>query len=149
MKTIKKYVMSLKKIMVFGVLTLSLCTACDEGCNDCLDLASKQILVVDASGSNLLFGNSALYTPENVVLRSAEGEQQELFIDESTNTLQFFLQRDIEEYELVLSEAMVDALSFELTERKSEQCCGTRTVSTATSLNGTRIENSDVLTIVK
>ncbi len=149
MRTIEKYVIRLKKMLVFGVLTLSLCTACDEGCNDCLDLASKTILVVDASGTNLLFGGMAVYNPENVELRNADGELQEIFIDERTNTLQFFLQRDMEEYTLVLSEGMVDTLTFELTERKSEQCCGTRTVSTSTSLNGTRIENSDLLTIVK
>jgi hypothetical protein len=149
MKTIGKYVMRLKKTMVFGVLALGLFTACDEGCNDCLDLAAKTILVVDASGTNLLFGSTAVYNPENVVLRSADGEEQAVFIDENTNTLQFFLQRGMEEYELVLSEDMVDTLAFELTERKSERCCGTQTVSTSTSLNGARIENSDLITIVK
>ena len=149
MRSIGKFMIHLKKMIVLGILTLGLCTACDEGCNDCLDLATKTILVVDASGNNLLFGNMAVYNPENVELRNANGELQEIFIDENTNTLQFFLQRDMEEYALVLSEAMVDTLAFELTERKSEQCCGTRTVSTTTSLNGTRIENSDLITIVK
>jgi len=129
-------------IMILGI-------ACDNGCNDCLDLSSKNIRVVDSFGNDLLFGNEAIYDPESVIIKETDGEPQPIFVDESTNTLQFFLESDVAQYSLVLSEGEVDTLSFELAEQKSERCCGMKTISINTSLNGNRIENSDIITIVK
>ncbi|MGB5497575.1 MAG: hypothetical protein WBM77_01445 [Maribacter sp.] len=149
MKYIGNNVTRIRKIILIFTLTFGLVSACDDGCNDCIDLTSKSILVVDPSGINLLFGSMAIYIPENVIIRGSDGELKPVLIDESTNTMQFFLERDIEEYSLILSESNVEILTFELAERKSERCCGTQTVSTKTSLNGNSIENSELITIIK
>lgn len=134
--------------LVFVVL-IGLCLACDDDCDDCLDLASKNILVVDASGTNLLFGDGAVYNPENVTVRSSDEELQPVVVDESTGTLQFFLTQDIMEYSVFLSESEVETLGFELAERRSERCCGMQTFSTVTRINGTETDNADVITIIK
>lgn len=138
------------KNALFVLVTLtSFCVACNDGCDDCLDLTSKNILVVDASGTNLLFGDGAIYNPENVSIRSSTEELQPVLIDEDTGTLQFFLAEDTMEYSVVLSESEVETLGFELAERKSERCCGMQTFSTSTRLNGNEIDNSDIITIIK
>ena len=90
MKYSKNYGRRIIKFMLLFAVTMSLSVACDEGCNDCIDLTSKNILVTDPSGNNLLFGNQAIYDPESIFIRYADGEIQPLFIDESSNTLQFF-----------------------------------------------------------
>lgn len=149
MKYIENKVARIGKIIVIVTLTFSLLWSCDDDCNDCIDLTSKSILVVNSSGNNLLFGDRAIYFPENVIIRGSDGEPKPVFIEESKNTIQFFLERDIEEYSLILSESSVEMLTFELTERKSESCCGTQTISTKTSLNGNSIENSELITIIK
>ncbi|MBT8307717.1 MAG: hypothetical protein KJN85_12325 [Maribacter sp.] len=149
MKYIGNKVTSIRKIILIFTLAFGLISACDNGCNDCIDLTSKSILVVDPSGINLLFGSRAIYIPENVIIRGSDGEPKPLFIDESTGTIQFSLERDIEEYSLILSESNVEILTFELAERKSERCCGTQIFSSKTSLNGKSIENSELITIIK
>ncbi|WP_299528598.1 hypothetical protein [Ulvibacterium sp.] len=138
------------KIALFLLITLtSFCTACNDGCNDCLDLTSKNILLVNASGTNLLFGDDAIYNPENVSIRNGNEELSPVLIDEGTGTLQFFLAEDVMEYQVVLSESEIETLSFELAERNSERCCGTQTFTTGTRLNGNEIENTDIITIIK
>lgn len=140
---------NLKRVQLVFVLLMSLSMACDDGCNDCLDLTSKNILVVNASGTNLLFGDEAVYNPENVSIRGSNEELQPVFIDEGTGTLQFFLENDVPEYSVVLSESEVETLGFDLAERKSERCCGMKTFATGTRLNGNEIENTEIITIIK
>ncbi|NND80051.1 MAG: hypothetical protein HKN53_09135 [Maribacter sp.] len=96
-----------------------------------------------------MFGSTAIYVPVQVTLTGAEVEPIAIFIDEGSTTLAFDLDRDITAYTLRLSANEIDTITFDLAERPSEQCCGTQTVSTSTQLNGTAIDNTDLITIIK
>lgn len=133
----------LSSLIVAGFLC-----SCND-CDDCKDLQQKSILVQNANGTNLLFGDGATYDPAEVILETSSGIQQSLFIDENTETLQFFLEENETTYTLRLNETEIETLNFEVRERESERCCGTQTFSISTSLNGTMIENSDTINIVK
>lgn len=149
MKYVKNKGNKILLILLFAI-SISLHIACDDSsCDDCLDLTSKNILVVDVSGANLLFGDQAIYNPENISISSADGELQPIFIDQNTNTIQFFLEPGITNYSLELSEDDIEIVGFELETTESDVCCGTKTISTNTILNGNEIDNSEVITIIK
>ncbi|MDT0606274.1 hypothetical protein [Croceitalea rosinachiae] len=73
-------------------LILVLVTAGCEDCNDCKDLVTKNILVLDENGENLLFGQNAIYNPQVATL-TVNSESQLLLINEEAQTLQFFFGR--------------------------------------------------------
>lgn len=132
-------------IVLTSILTL-LISACQD-CNDCLDLTTKRILLQDEAGNNLWFGEQAVYNPENAQLIVAEQESLPLELDEASGTVLFGLDREYTDYYLQLEEGTVDTISFTLAQRKSERCCGMKTYSTQTFLNGEAIENDDLITI--
>ncbi len=140
--------MNKTNILFLYLITVTLLVGCDD-CNDCKDLQQKSVLVQDANGTNLLFGDSAIFNPEEATLLTEGDTPQALFIDEDTQTLQFSLEDNETTYFLHLDANNNDTLVFELSERESERCCGNQTFSTSTQLNGTMVENSDTITIVK
>lgn len=119
-----------------------------EDCNDCKDLQQKSIKVVDASGTDLLFGTQAVYVVEALTLTGG-GISQALFINEQEQSLQFFLEEDITAYTLLLDANTKENITFELSERDSERCCGTQTISMATQVNGVETANNDTIIIIK
>ena len=126
----------------------SLWSGCSD-CNDCLDLQQKEILVQDIDGNNLLFGETAIFDPEEATLTSEGEVSQPLFIDNDKQMLQFSLSEGVTLYRLQLNGNTAETIIFELGERESERCCGNQVFSTATELNGQNIANNDVIPIVK
>lgn len=128
---------------------LFLNTQCDESCNDCFEFDGKSILVVDADGNNLLFGEFAIYDPNTVQLIADNDQDIFFFSNEETGFIEFGIEQDFESYELILSETESDIISFETDLRSSVNCCGDVRFSTATFLNDIEVENESLITIVK
>ncbi len=120
-----------------------------ENCNDCKDLVTKSILVQDASGNNLLFGNTAIYEPADISLTANTNTVLFFLANPQTGAIEFGLEDDVGEYTLILNQNTTENLSFDLAARNSERCCGTQTFSTATRLNNAEISNDDTIVIVK
>ena len=132
----------------FSVTLLLLFMGCSE-CNDCLDVQQKDLLVQDSSGNNLLFGDNAIFNPEEVTISTPGEVLQPLSIDTERQTLRFSLDEGETSYTLRLDDSTMETIVFELGERDSERCCGTQTFSTATQVNGATVDNVDTITIVK
>ena len=134
-------------IGVFSILLMS--NSCDKSCNDCLEMSVKSVMVVDESGNNLLFGDSSMYPPDSVKIKIADQQPEYTWRNVESGTVQFNLDRNYSEYYFFLTDAIVDTLRFDISERESTKCCGTVAYSTKTYLNGAEISNEDVVTIVK
>lgn len=143
-------VKSSKIIYILLFLILAFFTNCDNerACPDCLELTSKSLRYIDSNGNNLLFGNQAIYNPDNIVITTGNGEIVAVWKEENTGTIVFGLESDATSYQIDLSDSLMDILEFELTERKSESCCGNVIFSTQTILNGQEIENNDLIVII-
>ncbi|MDT0538686.1 MULTISPECIES: hypothetical protein [Croceitalea] len=134
--------------LFFGLIIAGFFYSCDD-CNDCKELQQKRIIIQNENGTNLLFGTDATYNPDEATIVTSSGVQQPLFVDEDAGALLFSLEENEMTYTLHLNTTDSETINFELDERDSKQCCGTLTISTSTSLNGTKIENSDTIIIVK
>ena len=128
------------------LMTIGLWVGCDE-CNDCQDLQSKVIVVQNDAGNNLLFGESALFNPQMVMVTTGN-ERQPVLINTDNETIEFSLTPGNTEYLLTLDANTAELLSFDLSERESERCCGNQTFSTATRLNGEEVDNFSTIIIV-
>ena len=140
--------MKKSNFFLISLITTLLFVGCED-CNDCLDTQQKDILVQDANGNNLLFGDNAIFNPEEVTISSENEAPQPVLIDSNTQTLQFTLNEGEMTYTLQLDNENTETIVFELGERESERCCGNQVFSTATLLNGVEIENEDLITIIK
>ena len=138
----------MKRIVNTLALTLVLITIGCDDCNDCKELVTKSILVLDENGNNLLFGPNAIYNPQVATL-TTNSETQLLLINEEAQTLDFFLEDAITSYTLQLDENTMDTITFDLAERESKRCCGTQTFATATRVNGSENTSTDTIIIVK
>jgi hypothetical protein len=141
----------MKNISIVFIVVLSILTACstssNDECNDCLEITTKSIKYIDSSGANLLFGNQAIYNPDNIIIQTENGNTVSFWKEEDTGTILFDLEGDDTSYQIVLSDTLIDTLEFELDERKSMSCCGNVIFSTKTLLNGQEIENDDLIII--
>ena len=133
---------------ILVLLILVFFSGCDDECNDCLELTTKNVVYLDANGSNLLFGDQAIYNPDSVEIRASNNDEVSVWKEEDTGSIMFNLGQFYNSYHIFLSASIIDTLQFELAERKSEQCCGNVTYSTKTFLNGLEIENNDLITIM-
>ncbi len=136
-------------LLSLTILILFSCSNSENECNDCLEVTTKSLRYVDSEGVNLFFGNQAIYNPENIIITNSNNELVDLWLQEDTGSIAFDLEADDTFYEIALPNIFVDNLQFELSERKSESCCGNVTFSTNTSLNGQEIENVDLIVIMK
>ena len=84
-----------------------------------------------------------------MTITGPEGETYPVLQLEESGTLQFSIEPGVATYRVQITESMIDVLSFDLSERESELCCGQQTFSTATQLNGQEIDNSDLITIIQ
>ena len=135
--------------LIFSITILTFVWSCNDenACNDCLEVTTKSLRYVDSEGINLLFGNQAIYNPENLVITDSNGEFVDVWLQEDNGTIAFDLEVNATSYQIVLTDTFTDNVQFELAERKSESCCGNVTFSTNTILNGQEIENSDLIVI--
>jgi hypothetical protein len=135
------------RILILSLTTLTIFLSCGEECDDCLELTTKSIRYIDSDGTNLLFGNQAIYNPDSVVIRAGNDDTVNVWKQEDNGTIMFNLEANYTTYHIVLSDTLIDILEFELAERKSTLCCGYVTYSTKTLLNGQEIENNDLIII--
>jgi hypothetical protein len=140
-------VKNINRILILSFTILTIFLSCCEECNDCLELTTKNIRYIDSNGTNLLFGNQAIYNPDSVVINAGNDNNVSIWKQEETGTIMFNLEGDYTAYQLVLSDTLIDTLEFELAARKSTSCCGYVIYSTKTLLNGQEIENNDLIII--
>ena len=141
--------MKINKILFFTLIGLTILSCLDDekACPACLELTTKSLRYTDSEGINLLFGNQAIYNPENLVITDSNGEFVDVRLQEDNGTIAFDLEVNAISYQIVLTDTFTDELQFELAERQSEQCCGNVTFSTKTILNGQEIDNRDLIVI--
>ena len=136
---------------ISAFVLVTLCTSCDpfwsEDCSDCLELTTKRIKYIDSIGTNLLFGDQAIYNPDSIEIRSTGGYSANIWQEAGEGTITFDIERDYSIYYIILSDALTDTLEFNLAERESEVCCGNVTYSKKTHLNGQEISNDDLIVI--
>ena len=137
------------KILILSITILIICVNCSEECNDCLELTVKNIKYIDPDGTNLLFGDQAMYDPDSVSIEVGNGIPVSVRKQEDNGTLLFNLEGNYTTYYIVLSDSLIDTLDFVLAERKSTSCCGNVVYSTKTTLNGQEIENNDLVIITR
>lgn len=135
------------KILLFAFFILTILNSCEEACNTCLELTTKEIKYVDRDGNNLLFGNKAIYHPDSVIIKDGADNEVHFWRQEGPGTILFNLEDMV--YYIMLSDSLTDTLEFELAERKSMSCCGNVMYSRKTRLNGQDIENDDLLIITR
>ena len=134
----------INQLLVLVLTSIVILPACNDACNDCLILATKDIKYVNANGENLLFGPAANFDPESVIVKTENDIIIDTWILEDEESIQFNLEADYTTYYLELSD-LRDTLEFELDERPSVTCCGDVTYSTRTFHNGKEIENRDLI----
>lgn len=134
-------------VSLSSIFLLMISLSCED-CNDCKDVITKSILVLDENGNNLLFGQNAVYNPQAITL-SGDNDSQPVVINEESQTLDFFLEDSIVEYTLQLDENTMEIITFDLAERESERCFGTQTFTTTTRVNGVENTSTDSIIIVK
>lgn len=145
MKTLFK---TLSLTCFFALLFLN--TQCDEdGCNDCLEFDDKMIQVIDSNGANLLVGEFAIYDSTTIKIIAGGEYEVPIFINESDGLIEFGIEQEYDDYELILSDTESDFISFQTTSEASINCCGSVRVSTATFLNTVEIPNESLITIIK
>lgn len=138
---------NINRILILSLTILTICFSCSEECDDCLELTTKNIRYIDSNGTNLLFGNQAIYNPDSVVIKAGNDNIVSVWKQEDTGTIMFNLEENYTAYHIVLSDTLIDTLEFELAGRKSTSCCGNVIYSTKTFLNGQEIANNDLVII--
>ncbi|MGV6830863.1 MAG: hypothetical protein ACWA5P_04760 [bacterium] len=132
----------------FALLFLN--TQCDEdGCNDCLEFDGKMIQVIDSNGANLLVGEFAIYDTNTIKIIAGGEYEVPIFINESDGLIEFGIEQEYDDYELILSDTESDFINFQTTNEPSINCCGSVRISTATFLNTIEIPNESLITIIK
>jgi hypothetical protein len=139
----------MKKILILMIIGIAVSSCSDENeCPNCLELTTKSLLYTDSEGVNLLFGNQAIYNPENFFIIDNNNRDVDVRLQEENGTIAFDLGVNATSYRIFLADTFEDELQFELAERKSEVCCGNVTFSNKTILNGQEIDNSDFIIVI-
>lgn len=138
---------NINRILILSLTILTIFLSCCEKCNDCLEMTVKNIRYIDSNGTNLLFGNQAIYNPDSVMIKLVNDNTVNVWKQEDLGTIMFNLEKNYTTYYIVLPGSLIDTLEFELAERKSASCCGNVTYSTKTFLNGQETENNDIIVI--
>ncbi|MCF8229841.1 MAG: hypothetical protein K9G47_11965 [Bacteroidales bacterium] len=137
----------INRILILSLTIMTMCLSCSEKCDDCLELTTKNIKYIDSNGTNLLFGNQAIYNPDSIIIKAGNDNNISFWKQEDIGTIMFNLEENYTTYHIILSDSLIDTLDFELAERKSTSCCGNVAYSTKTRLNGLEIENNDLVVI--
>jgi len=130
------------------LLSTAFLSGCGDNCNDCMEVPTKMIKYVDASGNNLFFGDSAIYNPDSLVITAENGQVISTAKLDGQGAFQFGLDGDYNAYIMKLADSINDTVSFNLGERESTSCCGNVTYSMNTYLNAEEISNANLITII-
>ncbi len=135
---------------ITGLLILLLASfSCEISCNDCLELETKEIYILDESGNNLIFGEDAIYEFGDINIHTPNGEMVHFFANDDLGSITIMLPGDEEAYSIELNENEVDQLAFTFKKKDSKTCCGSTYVTTSIKVNGAEVDNADSITIIK
>ncbi|MEO1053860.1 MAG: hypothetical protein AAFX87_24700 [Bacteroidota bacterium] len=130
------------------VVLMSGCLNNDE-CDSCVEVTGKLILVENADGDNLVFGDSVIFPFDSIRLTTDEGVEVNLIRNTSIDAIGFGLLDSHDRLILSLDDQTTDTIDFGLIKRQAQFCCEDVTITSETLLNGMVISNSDTLRLVK
>ena len=73
---------------MFIGLTILSCSE-ERACPDCVELTTKSLLYTDSEGVNLLFGDQAIYNPENIFIIDNNNRVVDVRQQEENGTIAF------------------------------------------------------------
>jgi len=133
-------------LVILLTLGLENCATCD----DCeISPAPKQITVVNKLGKNLVFGSSAVYDPDNIIITNQFGEVIEFFKNTTNESIDFSFNVKATDYFIKLNSSDTDTITFSYGKDKQIDCCQEFDVTATTKVNGKTVSNDDAISIVK
>ena len=133
-------------LLVLMAINLQNCQTCD----DCqVTPPPKEVEVVNSKGVNLIFGASAVYNPDNIVIKNNLGETIEFFTNTSNGTIDFGFTITADIYSIKLNASNTETIKFTYGKDKNIDCCNEFDVTKTTTVNGKLVSNDDNITIVK
>lgn len=121
-----------------------------QTCDDCqVTPPPKEVEVVNSKGVNLIFGASAVYNPDNIVIKNNLGETVEFFTNTSNGTIDFGFTITADTYSIKLNATDTEIIKFTYGKDKNIDCCNEFDVTKTTTVNGILVSNSDKISIVK
>lgn len=133
-------------LLVLMAINLQNCQTCD----DCqVTPPPKEVEVVNSKGVNLIFGASAVYNPDNIVIKNNLGETVEFFTNTSNGTIDFGFTITADTYSIKLNATDTEIIKFTYGKDKNIDCCNEFDVTKTTTVNGILVSNSDKISIVK
>ena len=121
-----------------------------QTCDDCqVTPPPKEVEVVNSKGVNLIFGASAVYNPDNIVIKNNLGETIEFFTNTSNGTIDFGFTITADIYSIKLNASNTETIKFTYGKDKNIDCCNEFDVTKTTTVNGKLVSNDDNITIVK
>lgn len=76
----------IKRILILSLTILIVFSSYCEECDDCLELTIKNVKYVDSDGTNLLFGDHAIYNPDSIVIKVGNDNAVSVEKQEDTGT---------------------------------------------------------------
>lgn len=132
--------------MISAITLVDSCAPCD----DCeISPAPKQVKVLNAASKNLLFGASAVYNPDDIVIKDEFGNNIEVFVNIANETVDFTFKTASNSYFIALNNTDTDTVSFVYGKDKNIDCCNEFDVTKTTSVNGKLTSNDDLIEIRK
>lgn len=133
-------------LLVLMAINLQNCQTCD----DCqVTPPPKEVEVVNSKGVNLIFGASAVYNPDNIIIKNNLGETVEFFTNTSNGTIDFGFTITADTYSIKLNASNTETIKFTYGKDKNIDCCNEFDVNKTTTVNGILVSNSDKISIVK
>ena len=133
-------------LLVLMAINLQNCQTCD----DCqVTPPPKELEVVNSKGVNLIFGASAVYNPDNIIIKNNLGETVEFFTNTSNGTIDFGFTITADTYSIKLNASNTETIKFTYGKDKNIDCCNEFDVTKTTTVNGILVSNSDKISIVK
>lgn len=121
-----------------------------QTCDDCqVTPPPKEVEVVNSKGVNLIFGASAVYNPDNIIIKNNLGETVEFFTNTSNGTIDFGFTITADTYSIKLNASNTETIKFTYGKDKNIDCCNEFDVTKTTTVNGILVSNSDKISIVK
>lgn len=142
-KKITGYLLPLVILLTLGLENCATCDNCE------ISPAPKQITVVNKLGKNLIFGSSAVYDPDNIVITNQFGEVIEFFKNTTNESIDFSFNVKATDYFIKLNSSDTDTIIFSYGKDKQIDCCQEFDVTATTKVNGKTVSNDDAISIVK
>lgn len=110
-------------LIIFGSFIL-ITTSCVKPCNKCLELVTKNIIVEDSNGNNLIFGNNSIYNPDNISIILSNSEEAFYTLDSLNRNINLIIENETLSYYLNLNDSVSHKINFTQKEIPSPNCCG-------------------------